>query len=137
MAFEADFATFLAGSSRIQTQLGTSAPGSRIQMSVLPQNVTYPAIRYQRISTVRPKTHSGPDGKPTVRMQVDSYAEGAGAAVNLAEAVRKTCEGFKGQMDTVGVDYSFTDDEDAIYEEDADVYRVRTDYMITHREATS
>lgn len=136
MAFERDFRDFLAASTRVQTHVGSS-DAARIRPLRLPNGVTFPAIRFQRITTVRELTHDGPTGKPQVRMQVDSYSDDAGEAVDTAEAVRKTLDGFVGDMGGTKVGVSISDDEDARYEDDHELFRVRQDYLIHHAEATT
>lgn len=136
MAFEGDFRDFLAGSTRVTAFVGSSH-GARIEPLILPEDTDYPAVVYQRISTVRGHTHDGPDGKPVARFQVDSYAKDVDTAFDLAEGVRKLTDGFKGQMGNTGVDMSFNDDEGALFEEEEAVYRVRQDYMIRYAEATT
>lgn len=136
MAFDGDFRTFLAASTRVQAHVGSS-DGARIHHMRIPEGEADPSIRYQRIATSREHTHGGPTGLPMVRMQVDSYGESAGDAVTTAEAVRKALDGFQGTMGGSGVAVAFGDDEDTRYEDDAQVYRVRQDYLIHYREATT
>lgn len=136
MAFENDFRAFLAGSARVQTHVGSSN-SARIEAMRLPEGISFPALRYQRIDTVREVTQDGPTGLPRIRMQVDSYGLTQGQAFDTADAVRKTLDGFVGQMNGTGVGVALNEDEDARWEEDAEVFRVRQDYMIHYREATT
>lgn len=136
MAFEADFRAFLSSSTRITTHVGSSA-SARIFPGRVPEGRKHPAIRFQRISTVPLHTQAGPTGKPQVRMQVDSYAKDAAEAVDTAEAIRKTLDGFVGKMNGRGVGVALRDDQDAFFEDDSEVFRVRQDYLINYAEATS
>ena len=115
--------------------------GTRVYPDVLPQGVTYPAIRVQRISTARAQfrvlARSG--GKATrqqPRFQIDSWATTKTGALALADAVRATLDAFSGSAGGVTIDQAWIEDEGADHEEGvgpdgSDVYRVRQDYFIS------
>lgn len=136
MTFEGDLRAFLAGSTRVQAHVGSS-DAARIEPSVLPEDTRYPAVRYERISTDRQYTQDGPTGKPNALFQIDSFAKDVDAAFDLSESIRKAMDGFKGPMGAEKVDGTFSDDQDAHYNEDSETYRVRQDWRIYHTEATT
>lgn len=136
MAFDNDLRTFLAASTRVQVHVGSS-DAARIEPDVLPEDASYPAIRYSRITTNRQYTQDGPTGKPNALFQIDSFGKTKGASVDTAEAVRKTLDGFKGAMGAAKTDGSFSEDEDTDYDPDSETYRVRQDWRIYHTEATT
>jgi len=122
----------------------TALVGTRIYPKVLPQNVTYPAIRYQRISTARGQfrvmTRSG--GKATrqqPRFQLDSYGLTESSVQAVAAAVRAALDGYAGVAATLKIDQILIEDEGGDLELDvgddsASVNRVRQDYLVSHAE---
>lgn len=139
MAFEGDLRAYLAESTNaagVQSHVGSSAT-ARIEPSVLPEGTAYPAIRYERISTDRTYTQEGPTGKPGALFQIDSFAKDVGTAGLLAEEVRKALDGHKGAMGAEASDGVFSEDQDASYDSDAEIHRVRQDWRIYHTEATT
>lgn len=91
--------------------------GTRIYPLVLPQNPTYPAISYQRIST-RPVQTRGGNGLAFVRMQVDCFATGYTAAKQLSDAVVSALAGTLevGLME--------------LWDDTLGLYRVSIDYQV-------
>ncbi len=89
---------------------------------VMPQNPTYPAIVYSRISSNPENVLEGGSTIDQVRIQIDCYATTYGSAKSLAEQVRTAMEqaSFKGTLQ-----FDFDD-----YEPDVKVYRVVQDYYI-------
>lgn len=118
---------------------------TRIYPDKLPQNVTYPALRYQRISTARAqyrvldRSSQNKATRQEPRMQVDCYAVTRSAANALAVAVRSDLDGYSGTSASLTIDRSYVEEEDASLEEgvgdgQADIYRTRLDFLITHQE---
>ena len=70
--------------------------GDRIYPLILPQNVAYPAMQYQRIDTPRPHTKAGPTGDANPRVQIGISATSYPQAKAVAEAVRMAMKGFPG-----------------------------------------
>lgn len=111
--------------------------GDRIYALVLPQGVVYPAIRWQRISTPRLKSTSGPSGRARPRFQIDCYAGTHAEALSLAAAVRAALDGFSGTVAAVVISSSGAEDEGSDFEPDvgaSGVYRERLDFLISHTE---
>lgn len=108
--------------------------GTRVYPDVLPQGVTYPAIRYARISTPRYRDFSGPAGRARPRFQIDCYGTGKADVLSLAAAVRAVLDGYAGTSATVRIDASAAEDEGGSYEDDVEVYRERIDFIFSHTE---
>lgn len=65
----------------------TSLVGTRVFMMVLPQHVSYPAIRIQLIDEPIRETVDGETGLSPARVQVDVYAQDRATARQVAIAV--------------------------------------------------
>jgi hypothetical protein len=90
------------------------ASGVRLHQNALSQATTYPAIRYQRISTDRGSFRdlSGRSGYAQVRIQVDVFALKPAEASNLADAIRDLIEGYSGIAGGAQIDEAWIEDED-------------------------
>ena len=114
--------------------------GARLYPLVLPQNVVYPAGRYQRISTTRVRSHGGPSLLASPRIQVDWWAadapgvSGFRRVSDVAEACRLALDGFSGLMGTTHVDAATLVMERDLFEDDPLVFRVSQDFEIVHDE---
>lgn len=115
--------------------------GTRVYPDLLPQGVTYPAIRVQRISTARSqyRTLDGVAGYASPRMQIDCYALSRSGAVALAQAVYNMLEGYHATVGGLRIDAISTEDEGASVETDigpngAAVYGQRLDAIVHHAE---
>lgn len=117
---EEDVLTALVGSPP-----ATSAD-ERVYALVLPDESSYPAITYQRISNVPVNSLSGSSDLDQVRVQVDCWATTYGAAKALAGEVRTAMEAaaFKGLLVT---------DADE-FDDVAKVYRVSMDFYCWQKE---
>lgn len=106
----------------------------RVYPAVIPQDAPYPAVAYQRISTVRDLAHDGPAGMALARFQVTCVAETYAQARALANAVRETLDGFRGEMSGTTVHECAIENDVDDYNEVAGTWEVRADYMILHNE---
>ena len=117
--------------------------GTRVYRNKLPQNVTYPAIRFQLISTpwAEYKTvDNAPVDYAKPRFQIDCFAVVADGELALADAVRAGLDGYHGTVDspaTIRVDPIEIEDEDGGTEEGigpggADVFRERVDVFFPY-----
>ena len=112
---------------------GVAALGSRIYPLKLPQNVAYPAVVYQRISTVRHPAFKRDATAVEPVIQVDVYGHesaGYGAFWDVADAVRVALQRYSGGtiLDT------FIDTERDDYEENTELFRKSFDIRPWHRE---
>ena len=101
----------------------------------LPQNVTYPAIRYQRISTERNLAITGPVGVNSATVQVDCRAESYSECKSLADEVRSILHGYRGVWGTLTARLVDLESENDLEYQDGDEvlhwvvqrYRIYTD----------
>ena len=112
---------------------GVTALGSRIYPLKLPQDVLYPAVVYQRISTQR--THAfGRDATPVEPViQVDVYGhegEGYEAFADVADAVRTVLQRYSGGA----ILDIYLDAERDDYEENTELFRKSFDCRAWYRE---
>lgn len=130
MSLETGLRAFLLADPAVAAIIAT-----RLTPLILPQNPTYPAASYQRITGARLSSFDGPAGRAMPLMQLDAYAETYGAAKGLAEALRRALDGYKGAMGAVQVDaVSLETEQDAPYEDAPEIYRVIQEYRISHQE---
>ncbi len=112
--------------------------GQRFYPVSLPQNPTYPAATYRRVSTAVQYTRDG-DGMGRVRFQVDCYATTYSQIVSLADAMEDALEAF---TSTTGPNVSRTtvvnrtDDYQwfLLASGETDVYRTPIDCIVYYTE---
>jgi hypothetical protein len=130
----------------LKTLLTTGSPnpvaaavGTRVYYDELPQGVTYPAIRLQRISTIRSpyRTLDGRANYARPRFQIDVYSPTKTEALNLAQAIYDLLEGYRGTPTGLPtswrIDAISTEDEGGSLEE-LGLYRQRLDIFVMHSE---
>lgn len=101
----------------------------------LPQNVEFPAIRYQRISTQRNQSLDANVGVNAATVQVDCMANSYSDAKALADSVRTILHGYSGSWSTLTCRNVMLDTENDFDEQDGDKvthwvaqrYRIWTD----------
>jgi len=100
---------------------------TRLYPGALPQRVVYPAIRYQRVDTVRVYSKAGYEGDSRPRLQIDCWSPNYLEAKRLAEAVRTAMSRYP---------YAECVDEQEAYEHEPEppLYRVILDFILWHRE---
>lgn len=109
--------------------------GTRIYPNVIPQDVSLPAIAYQRISAMRVFSHGGPSCLARPRFQITCLATSYSSAKAVANAVRGALNGYVGTAATVEIQASFIQNEFDTFTDDDDLHTVRQDYYIWQREA--
>jgi len=67
--------------------------GGRVYPEFMPQDTKYPAITYQRISTVRTQYLTAVDDFTQVRVQVDCWDDSYSGVKSLASAVKSAIDG--------------------------------------------
>lgn len=117
---------------------------ARIYPLRLPQNPTYPALVFRRVSGPQLHNLAGAAGRATPRLQIDCYAETYLEAKDLAAAVKARLDGYRGTMDTADSPaVTFTVDtcklENSLDFDESDVpnktlHRIAQDYIVNHRE---
>ena len=117
------------------TALVGSGSSARIYPMLLPQNPTYPAVRYQQVDGVRESAMGADIGVVSATVQIDSYAETYAGARALAEAVRAALQRFSGTVASVQIDDVFVaSGPNDFYEEQVKARRVQYDFQVWHRE---
>ena len=106
----------------------STTASSRIYPS-LPQGVTFPAIRYSRITTSRSLSLTSTVGVTNATIQVDSFATSYSEAKTLADEVRTALHGFSGTLGTLKARLIKLDTENDFSERDGD----RVTYMVAQR----
>lgn len=128
---EAIFA-YLTGVASLTTLVST-----RIYKIRVPQNPTYPCIRYTRISGTEEYSHDGATNWPTARLQFDCMGKSEADAARVADALRAALDAFPspglmGGAAGVRVDevvVNFTVDG---WDDDLEVCTVSLDVEISH-----
>lgn len=111
----------------------TSMEG-RFYPDTLPQPVTLPAGRYQRITTPRVRSLSGPSGLAMPRIQIDLYATTRLAVDALAAEVRAALDGFTGLAAGILIEQCSIDNDQSTYEPTSQRYKRILDVLIHHEE---
>lgn len=135
--------------SYLSTHAGLSAlVGTRIYPVKLPQNVSLPAVTYQKISGHRVHAMQTDPGYASPRFQISCWAvdsateSGYDIVKAVAEQARAALQDYRGTMGGAGgvvVDAVFLDDENDFYEDAArqGVFHVAQEYIIWHQEAVT
>ena len=100
----------------------------------LPQGYTLPALTYQRVDSPRNPDLSGPTGWVFARFQIDIWGDSYGSVRGLADQVRLSLDGFKGNLSGTHTGGIMMDSERDLFEESTEVYRVTTDFIIPYTE---
>lgn len=86
----------------------------------LPQNATYPLVRYQRITTIREQALDMAVGVTEATIQVDCMATSYSAAKTLADEVRSILHDYTGAWGTLTARHVALAMETDQYEQDGD-----------------
>lgn len=118
----------------------TDLVGTRIYPLELPQDVTYPAIRYQQVSGPRSHVMGADTGTVDGRFQVDAFATTYSGAKALAAQIRLALSRWGGTAGGVTVEHIFLANEHDRFESDPleggtpGVHRVLLDFIIHYEE---
>jgi hypothetical protein len=122
--------TFLLADPAVSSLVG----GQRIYPIRLEQDQTEPSVVYVKVSETGDYHMEGDSGLGQVRMQVDSWAERADVASELANAVY---DRLSGARDTVTVGSDFVNIKGAFlangrddYDNIAKLYRISRDFIV-------
>lgn len=137
ITIEEGLAAFLVANAGVNALIS-----GRVYPNKLPQDVTLPAITYQRIDSPRIHAHdsSGATGTARPRMQIDCWAGGSEpykSAKAISDAVRAALDGYRGTFGTVNpvtVQSALIQNERWNDQADAGVGRMTCDYIIWHLE---
>ena len=107
----------------------------RIYPHKLPQNPTFPAITYSRVSGAREKVLKGLSGLARPTLQYDCWAERYTEVKSLADAVRAAFDGYQGTVRSVRIDRIQILNEVDDFDTEVHIYRVSQDYEVFHAES--
>ncbi len=105
--------------------------GTRIYMTPFPQDVAYPCLAYQKISSVRQYTHDG-YSKTRTRMQITIFSHEGEEAEDILEELYSAMEAM--HIETgLAVDPVAAANEIDIYGYTEDLHQVPVDFIIWHQ----
>lgn len=109
----------------------TALVKKRVYPEIMPQDVTYPAITYERVSTVRNQHLSGVDEFTQVRVQVDCWDDSYSGVKALADAVKSALDGVRA-LGSQAIDHCFMDSMTDLSQFDGDRHdrRVSMDFIV-------
>ncbi len=133
MTLEEGLYAYLSGVSAL-----TALVGKRIYPVVLPPNVVYPAVTYQRISGPRIHTMGNDPGLAYPRIQVSCWyrdisdpQKGYGQVKAVAEQVRLALQNQKSTTwGSVTIQAVLFDGDNDLYDPDTQVHQVALDFII-------
>lgn len=112
----------------------TRLVSQRIYPLLLPQGATFPAITFQRISSVRDRTYDAPIYLVTARVQFSCWAETWNDCRALAEDLRMILNGFRGIMAGIPVPSIRILNELDLHDPETDLYHMACDYEVVAEE---
>lgn len=121
--------------ARLAAHAGVSAlVNTRIWPETMQQNTTLPALCYQRISSVRSSSFGIDTGDLRARVQIDCWSDQkpgeSGSADAVAMQVRVALQRWSGG----NIHAVFVDNEQHLYDDTAQLYRVILDFIIWFKE---
>lgn len=90
---------------------------TRVYPQTIPQNTTYPAIRYNQISGIRDHTLTDTVEMVHARFQIDCYGTSYSNARTLADAVRSALDNYYGGVGSVAIQCIHLIDEGDSFDE--------------------
>ena len=122
--------TILSGDAGVTALIST-----RMYPVVIPQDVSLPAVAYQRISTARVYSHDGPSCLARPRFQFSCTATTYSAARAVANAIRAALDGYNDTANGVRIMAAFTQNEFDGFTDTDDLWTVYQDYFVWHVES--
>lgn len=113
---------------------GIAALGSRVYPLRIPQNPTYPALAYQRISTPRIMSHDGASKLAMPRIQLTLWASTYSSLKAVSEALRGLLIGYRGTVGGVVIQGIFFDSERDEFDTTTQIFQRFIDLIIHHSE---
>jgi len=104
--------------------------GTNIFPLKAPQNKSFPYITYQTISRIPAKFKDGPAILDTFRVQVNIFSETFKQGSELSELVRAALDWKESQTLDSKIQHIHFDQENNLFEDDADIYGVAQDYFV-------
>ena len=103
----------------------TALVGNRVTPVLLPQDVTYPAITFNRVSTERIQTLSGSTGLARASFQVSAFSPDHTEMLTVASGIREALDGNEGTL---------IENQIELYDQTARVHYANLDFAIWHTE---
>lgn len=129
MAVEGDLRTRLVGSAGLAALVST-----RVYPIPLPQAVTFPAMTYQRVSSVTEHASTTDPGDQHVRFQFDCWAATLTGALAVRDQVHARLSRWSSSTGSVTIHDVFRAGERSFYEDEPGAHRVILDYMVHYTE---
>ena len=118
-----------------------AAVGARVYPVAAPLSVAMPYCVFARVSAQRVRSTMAPSGLTMARFQIDTYAEGYLTSRDVADAIRKRLDGWRGLVTGSGwscrVEGSSLLSDQDLHEPDirpVAVFRVSQDFLIQYIE---
>lgn len=128
----------MIGKALVNILLNTSAitaiVGTKIFPIVSKETVQLPCITFEKISGSRVHRMEGASRLALPVYQIDAYASTYAQVDTLADKIRTALNGYKGTVSSVNINGIILQDEEHIYEEEAEVFRVSFQFRIWHNE---
>lgn len=105
--------------------------GNRIYPNYLPENATYPAISYFRVSNIRPRVKDGHIGEAQPRFQFDIWAEKYAQAAEVERLLVSALDNIDFNADIYHSEYVGGSES---YEQTVKLHHFMVDYLILYRE---
>lgn len=105
---------------------------TRVYPLVLPQDPTYPAITYKRVTGRDMTAHDGRLGLDRSRFQIDCLDDDFGGATTLARAVMVALNGYRGTVDTVDIGAIVNESTQDLYDPILEIQKVSIDFWVTY-----
>lgn len=127
MSVEKDLRTYMLSRAAINTLIDT-----RMYAIKLRQNPTLPAVTYNRISSVRRRSHSGDSNLTRPRIQYSSFAETYEAAVEVADAIEDEMKSFSGTAGSSNIYAAIVENRIDLLDPESKYYMIAIDLMIQY-----
>lgn len=126
---ESSLYTFLAAETNI-----TAIVGTRIYPHFRDQESALPAVSFRTISKPHVHNLSGSAGCSRARVQIDSWASDLATCLNLAEQIRLSLQGFRGNMSGTTIGSCLLDNEAHLHERNAGeqfgTFHIASDFLL-------
>lgn len=136
-SIEASLRSLITGNAGISAIVST-----RVYPVVAPDNVTFPCLTYQRITSAKEATLNDGGSFTTANFEINIWtpkttAAGAGGfeqARDLARKIEGVLNGYRGTVSSVDIQGILIQNEAHGYETDIEVYRITQQWTVMFRE---
>ena len=127
MSVEKDLHTYMLSRSAISTLIGT-----RMYNQKLPNDPTLPAITYNRISTVRRRSHDGDSSLTRPRIQYSCWGATPDDVEDLSDAIEDEMKSFSGTAGSSTVYATIVENRLSMYDSESKFYHIPIDLMVQY-----